>query len=152
MAQVLFFVPGNLAFHGNLQPAKRNQLLTELPLWLQAFENSGLPVLLSLQGIDVALSQLSLADYTLDWCRAPYGHLLPSLFEGTPWQGHVNWNFQAGSFAGANTDITFSPEFDIPREGAEQIRKRSCHARGPSSSWNGRPTFTALMTSTWWCP
>lgn len=114
MAQILFFVPANLAFHANLPSDKRQQLIKDLPLWLQAFENSGLPILMSMQGIDAALAGIDLQSFGLDWCHAPYGHLLPSMFEDTDWDEHVAWNFGAGAFPYHNTDITFSPEFDIP--------------------------------------
>ena len=52
MAQILFFVPANLAFHANLPSDKRMRLIAELPEWLQAFKNSRLPILMSMQGIE----------------------------------------------------------------------------------------------------
>lgn len=116
MSKLVLHLPGNVRDHANLPAKKRRQYVAEFPQWVDAINAAGFPVAPSFQAADLTLTGVEskmFAD-TVDLMDAPYGHLLPSLYEKNgDWHRHLRWQM-AWRTIGKGIGM-FLPEFDIPR-------------------------------------
>ncbi|MBU0614267.1 hypothetical protein KJ766_03235 [Patescibacteria group bacterium] len=120
MSKIVFYAPGNLCGHSNVDAKKRWRLLEEFEGWLEVMRNAPVPVAMSLQGMDMDIAGMecpnrSGVDENVTWLSAPVGHLLMSLYATVPSMAHyVRTAINGGVVTEAGY---FCPEFDVPRLG-----------------------------------
>lgn len=117
MSGIVVFLPANPATHANLPASVRREYAKEFRTWRDLLRACGLPVSLSLQGIDLLFVKMTEADFTgINLVGAPFSHILPSLYEnaGPRFERHLKWQFQTAA-VNPQASVFFTPEFDIPR-------------------------------------
>lgn len=91
--------------------------MNQFPAWRNLLRDCGLPVVLSLQGVDLLMTNMKVEDFKgIELIGAPFSHILPSLYEkgGPRMRQHLKWQFQEAAVNPLSTAY-FTPEFDIPR-------------------------------------
>ena len=110
---LVLYLPANI-MHSNVLAPKRRQHIEEFPLWLKVLKSAGIPITVSFQTVDLEMLGRTTEDFNgLELLRAPYGHLMMSLYSGHPvMREHAKWQILNGITG--NTNGFFFPEFDVP--------------------------------------
>lgn len=113
MSRIVIYMHAN-GMHSNVPAPKRRAYLERLPDWVRVLREARVPVVISIQAIDLLVAGLTEADFDgLDLLAAPFNHALFSVIggrDGLP--DHARWLVEHG--VAGNVDGAAWPEFDTP--------------------------------------